>query len=504
MPLSGTGTPGIAVAPAAVDFGDTALGSTSSATVTVTNHDPAPVTLTPPFAITGTDAADFAAAAPSATILAPGEEATVAVIFQPVTPGAKSATLTISSIAGGLRTVLLAGNAVCAPIVIGGTLPDGEFGVAYSGTLTASGGPAPFAFSLAGGAPPGGLTLDVNGGLTGTPTALGSSTFTVRATAANTCTGTADFAVTIRDTRPPSLTLPASITTEATGPTTPVSFTVTASDAADPAPVVSCSPASGFSFPVAATPVTCTATDASGNSATGSFTVTVTDHTPPALTLPGTLTATATSPAGAAVSYSASASDLVDGARTVACAPASGSTFAIGTTLVSCSTSDLHGNAATGSFNVIVAVAAQPGRMIGNGKIEVGVVTHAFAFFVQERTSGADVSAIRYTVKTRRPGRDQEDRFDAIAVTGVSFFNVPGTSPGPRPPSGVDTVTFGGTGRWNGRSGYTFDARATDAGEPGRGHDIFAITIRDAGGRIVASVDAPITSGNVQSLRITR
>lgn len=398
----------------------------------------------------------------------------------------------------------LSGLAVCPAITVSGVLPMGEFGAAYSQTLTAGGSAGPFTFSIASGALPAGLTLDPAGTVAGTPTALGTFGITVEATAANGCTGTADFAVTIRDTTPPALTVPATITTEATGPTTPVAFSVTASDVADPAPAIACVPASGFAFPVAATTVSCTATDASGNSAPGNFIVTVTDYTAPALTLPGTLTATATSPSGAVVTYPASASDLVDGARTVACAPASGSTFAIGTTLVSCSTSDLHGNAATGSFNVIVAAAAQPGRMIGDGRIEAGAISHTFAFFVQERTSGADVSAIRYTVKTRRPGRDLEDRFDAIAVTGVTFFNIPGVSPGPQPPSGVDTVTFRGTGRWNGRSGYTFDAGATDAGEPGRGRDIFAMTVRDAAGRIVASVDAPITSGNVQSLRITR
>jgi hypothetical protein len=68
--------------------------------------------------------------------------------------------------------------------------------------------------------------------------------------------------------------------------------------------------------------------------------------------------------------------------------------------------------------------------------------------------------------------------------------------------SGVDTVTFSGTGLWNRRPGYTFDARATDAGEPGRGRDVFAITVRDAGGHVVASVNATISSGNVESLRI--
>src|SRR5207245_7127344 len=109
----------------------------------------------------------------------------------------------------------------------------------------------------------------------------------------------------------------------------------------------------------------CTATDAHANAASRSFSVTVTDHTPPTLTLPGNLTAVATTPAGAVVTYSAFASDLVDGTRPVVCAPASGSTFAIGVTTVACSVSDAHGNAATGSFTFTVTAADVPGRMVG-------------------------------------------------------------------------------------------------------------------------------------------
>jgi hypothetical protein len=68
----------------------------------------------------------------------------------------------------------------------------------------------------------------------------------------------------------------------------------------------------------------------------------------------------------------------------------------------------------------------------------------------------------------------------------------------------VDTVAFDGTGRWNGHSGYTFDATATDAGEPGHGRDSFTITIRDASGQIVESVSGVLVSGNVQSNRVRR
>jgi hypothetical protein len=100
--------------------------------------------------------------------------------------------------------------------------------------------------------------------------------------------------------------------------------------------------------------VSCSATDAAGNTATGSFNVTVQDTTPPTLTLPSDITAEATGPSGAAVIYSASASDLVDGSVAVNCSPASGSTFAPGTTTVNCSATDAAGNTANGTFKVIV------------------------------------------------------------------------------------------------------------------------------------------------------
>jgi hypothetical protein len=50
---------------------------------------------------------------------------------------------------------------------------------------------------------------------------------------------------------------------------------------------VNCTPASGSTFPLGGTTVTCTATDAYGNSASSSFTVTVVDTRRPAFALPG-------------------------------------------------------------------------------------------------------------------------------------------------------------------------------------------------------------------------
>jgi N-acetylneuraminic acid mutarotase len=91
----------------------------------------------------------------------------------------------------------------------------------------------------------------------------------------------------------------------------------------------------------------------------GSQTLVGLDFTPPVLTLPGNITTDATTTGGAAVTFSASANDAVDGARPVVCSPSSGATFAIGTTTVNCTAADTRGNMAAGSFTVTVRSASQ-------------------------------------------------------------------------------------------------------------------------------------------------
>jgi hypothetical protein len=81
------------------------------------------------------------------------------------------------------------------------------------------------------------------------------------------------------------------------------------------------------------------------------------DTTAPVVTVPGTITKNATSPQGATVTFSSSANDAFDGAVTATCVPASGSTFAAGTTTVTCSASDVSGNDGSSSFDVVVVGA---------------------------------------------------------------------------------------------------------------------------------------------------
>jgi beta-lactamase superfamily II metal-dependent hydrolase/predicted extracellular nuclease len=486
----------LAVTPPGIDFGSIPQLTSASQSVAIKNLLLGPVTLDTP-AIAGADALDFAAGSPVAMTLAGGATTTVSVTFRPTGTGSKAAALGVTSTNGGVVTVPLSGVSTpdtTTPVL---TLPADI-------TAEASGATTVVNYSATAADAADGPIAPLCSPASDSPFPVGTTTVNCTATDPHGNGASGSFTVTITDHTAPAVTVPADVTREATGGATPVTFTSSALDLVDGSVASSCAPPSGFGFPVGTTPVNCTATDGHGNAGTGSFSVTVTDHTAPAITVPANITATATTPSGATVTYAASASDLVDGSRPVVCAPASGSTFPIGTTTVACTAADAHGNTASGSFTVTVVTGRLAGLMSGDGAITIGSVTHSFDFVVQESGSGADLSAISYRVTTLRPGPDQQDAFVALAVSGVTFYNLPGVSPGTSPASGVDTVTFTGTGRWNGRSGYTFDARATDAGEPGRGRDVFAITIRSATGAVVASVDATITAGNIDSLRSLR
>jgi hypothetical protein len=170
-------------------------------------------------------------------------------------------------------------------------------------------------------------------------------------------TATDTVVVTVRDVnRPPALSLPADLVVTATDASgAVVTYEATATDPDGDAITVACTPGSGTTFAVGTTTVECTASDGD-DTVTGSFQVLV--NAPPELRLPAGVTADATSPAGAPVEFEATATD--DGTPVdVACAPATGTTFAIGTTAVECAAVDGHGATTTGTFDVTVRGAGE-------------------------------------------------------------------------------------------------------------------------------------------------
>ncbi|OLD41845.1 MAG: hypothetical protein AUI60_00365, partial [Thaumarchaeota archaeon 13_1_40CM_2_39_4] len=89
------------------------------------------------------------------------------------------------------------------------------------------------------------------------------------------------------------------------------------------------------------------------------FSPTTSDTTSPILSVPSDFGVLPTSPEGSVVTFVATAADLDDAASTPVCDPSSGSTFAIGTTTVTCTSTDTHGNTGTASFHVTVLTASE-------------------------------------------------------------------------------------------------------------------------------------------------
>ena len=197
----------------------------------------------------------------------------------------------------------------------------------------------------------------------GTTFPAGTTTVTCTATDSSGNQSQVTFAITVQDTIAPSLVQPTDLVVEQSDSTgAVVNFVDPAvTDAADPAPVVSCSPASGSVFNPGTTTVTCTARDAAGNTATTTFSVTVQDTTAPTLNQPADLVIEQAGPLGTLVTYTAPpASDLADPAPVVSCSPASGSLFAPGITTVTCTATDSAGNSSAVTFTVTVEDTVEP------------------------------------------------------------------------------------------------------------------------------------------------
>jgi ice-binding like protein/putative Ig domain-containing protein len=111
-----------------------------------------------------------------------------------LTTAAGAVTMSGGNTVGGCS----AAGGPCPPITLSpATLPNGTVAVAYSQTITGSGGTPPYTFSVISGTLPAGLTLTPAGVLAGTPTTAATSAFTIRGTDASGCFAQISYAVTI-------------------------------------------------------------------------------------------------------------------------------------------------------------------------------------------------------------------------------------------------------------------------------------------------------------------
>jgi 6-phosphogluconolactonase (cycloisomerase 2 family) len=124
--------------------------------------------------------------------------ATGAITGTPTTVGTVNFTITALSFGpcSGSQAYSMTIHPACQTITIApASLPDGTGGTTYSQTLTASGGTAPYSFTVLAGALPGGLTLSTSGLLSGAPNVTGLFNFTIRATDTIGCNGNHSYTV---------------------------------------------------------------------------------------------------------------------------------------------------------------------------------------------------------------------------------------------------------------------------------------------------------------------
>src|SRR6202051_3099039 len=78
-----------------------------------------------------------------------------------------------------------------------GSLSPGQQGSVYAETMAATGGATPYRWIIAAGAPPPGVSLNLNGEISGVPTSTGTSTFSVTVTDSNSLATNGNFSVNV-------------------------------------------------------------------------------------------------------------------------------------------------------------------------------------------------------------------------------------------------------------------------------------------------------------------
>lgn len=298
-----------------------------------------------------------------------------------------------------------------------GALAAGTLGLAYSQTVTASGGTAPYNYAVTSGALPAGLTLNAaTGVISGTPTASGNFSFTVAATDANALTNSASYSIATAVQAPGAG--PVSATVAGNSSANPITLSLSGGTASSVAVASAAShgtatasgtsitytPSAGYS---GADSFTYTATNATGTSAAATVTITVTapalSLTPPAGSLTGGAVGTAysqtiaVSGGTAPYSYAVTSSSLPAGLLLNASTGAiTGTPTVSGNSTFTVRATDFYGATASASYSIAVLPSAVAFTFSPSG----GALTEAMADenYDQQITAEGGTGALIYSV----------------------------------------------------------------------------------------------------------
>ncbi|MCC4596163.1 putative Ig domain-containing protein [Xanthomonas campestris pv. phormiicola] len=395
------------------------------------------------------------------------------------------------------------------------TLPAGAIGTAYSQTLSASGGTAPYGYVISAGALPAGMTLATGGVLSGTPTVAGSFAFTVSVTDAHGFSAAQAYTLAIAS---PTLTiapptLPAgtagsaySQTLSASGGTAPYSFAVSAGALPAGLTLTTGGALSGTPTVAGSFAFTVTTTDSTaGVAARVSYAYTLSIASPTLVIAPPTLAAgtvgsaysqTLSASGGTApYSYAISAGTLPAGLTLTAAGVLAGTPTAAGNAAFTVSVSDARGFGAAQAYTLAIA-AAVPAPVAVN---DTGgtLVDTALTLAV----TGNDTGSIDTIAVTTAPTHG------TAVVSGVQLVYTPAAGY-----VGADTLSYTATGA-GGTSApatvtITVNARpvavsATAQAVPGEAQTV-DLTRNATGGPFVAAALVAIMPANAGSATITR
>jgi hypothetical protein len=212
----------------------------------------------------------------------------------PTTAGSFTFTVKVTDHSGLSDTDSVTLTIIAGPSLNFPNPPSGWTNTVYSDTLTVSGGTSPYVWTISTGSLPAGISLSASGNLTGTPTATGTFSFTVKVTDANSQTATQATSITIAAgvsttfAAPPAgqVAIPYTDTLTATGGTTPYAWSVNAGSLPPGLILTSAGVLAGTPTTAGSFSFTVNVIDANNGIATTSIT----------LTIIGTLTLTFTAP----------------------------------------------------------------------------------------------------------------------------------------------------------------------------------------------------------------
>ncbi|MGP0025939.1 MAG: beta strand repeat-containing protein, partial [Streptosporangiaceae bacterium] len=289
----------------------------------------------------------------------------------PTAAGIYSFTVMVTDSSGLTATEPVTLTVIPGPSLSFPAPPPGWTHTVYGDTLTESGGTSPFTWSVSSGSLPAGISLSADGNLSGTPTATGTYSFTVKVTDANSQTATQATSITVSAgvsttfSAPPAADVGGaySYTLTAAGGTTPYTWSVNAGTLPPGLTLSSAGVLSGTPTTAGSYPFTVNVIDANNGIATASITLVVSSGV--ALSFPAppntdvgigysdTLTATGgTGPYAWSVSAGSLPGGITLNASTGALA---GTATTAGTSSFTVKVTDAVGQSATKAATIVVA-----------------------------------------------------------------------------------------------------------------------------------------------------